>query len=127
VHHRKQRKKRVVPSDRGRRAGRCRHADPVVPEHRSPDRTGPGEARQQIERTRVAGDIGSNDRDELAFGPSCLGAERGSVFLGASDLRPCKDGCTPASAPTNRRRKADRLQILMRVLAVRRLTYRAGL
>jgi len=32
-----------------------------------------------------------------------------------------------ASTPTNRRRKADRLETLMQVFAVRRLSYRAGL
>jgi hypothetical protein len=77
-------------------------------------------------QTRAAGDIGSNDRGELAFG---LLPGRGacSVFQGASDVRPGKDGCTPASAPTNRRRRADRIETLMRVFAVRRLAYRAGL
>jgi hypothetical protein len=76
---------RACCTGRGRRAERCRHANPVVPEDRQPDRTDPSD-----------------------------------VIGRASD-------CTPASAPTNRRRKADRLETLMRVFAVRRLAYRAGL
>jgi len=112
-----------------RDGGRCRPDgdDPLAHRIGNPLLIGPTrQVGHRAHQTRAAGDIGSNDRGDWRS-PCCLGAQRAPCFKARPMCAPIRTAVHPHPHRQNRRRRADRLETLMRVFAVRRLVYRAGL